>query len=39
MYERMIDIPIKLYGAGSGSSYQDQGLGLSKQFQRTIPRD
>ncbi|HNO66703.1 MAG TPA: 2'-deoxycytidine 5'-triphosphate deaminase, partial [Tepidiformaceae bacterium] len=35
MYERMLAIPERLYGAGAGSSYQDQGLGLSKQFKRS----
>lgn len=38
-FESMLALPSALYGAGSGSSYQDQGLGLSKQFQRTISRD
>jgi dCTP deaminase len=33
MYERMLAIPSQLYGA-TGSSYQDQFLGLSKQFKR-----
>lgn len=32
VYERMMDIPDKLYGAGLGSSYQGQGLKLSKHF-------
>jgi len=34
MYERMLAVPERLYGADAGSSYQDQGLGLSKQFKR-----
>lgn len=34
VYERMLDIPEKVYGAGIGSSYQSQGLALSKQFKR-----
>lgn len=34
MYERMLAVPQRLYGVGAGSSYQDQGLGLSKQFRR-----
>ena len=36
MYERLTDVPDKLYGTGIGSSYQRQGLALSKQF-RTGP--
>jgi dCTP deaminase len=35
MYERMLAVPERLYGVNAGSSYQDQGLGLSKQFKRT----
>lgn len=31
-YERLTDIPDKLYGASIGSSYQGQGLALAKQF-------
>jgi dCTP deaminase len=31
-YYRMADVPEKLYGQGIGSSYQGQGLSLSKQF-------
>ena len=34
MYERMLAVPQRLYGVDAGSSYQDQGLGLSKQFKR-----
>ena len=34
MYERMLAVPERLYGVNAGSSYQDQGLGLSKQFKR-----
>jgi dCTP deaminase len=34
MYERMLSVPERLYGVNAGSSYQDQGLGLSKQFKR-----
>jgi len=34
MYERMLAVPEKLYGVNAGSSYQDQGLGLAKQFRR-----
>jgi dCTP deaminase len=32
IYERMTDIPDRLYGAGVASSYQGQGLKLSKHF-------
>lgn len=32
VYDRMLDIPSQLYGAGLGSSYQRQGLTLSKHF-------
>lgn len=32
VYERLTDVPDKLYGSGIGSSYQRQGLQLSKQF-------
>lgn len=32
IYERLTDVPDKLYGAGIGSAYQRQGLALSKQF-------
>lgn len=32
VYERMARRPSKLYGAGSGSNYQAQGLKLSKHF-------
>lgn len=31
-YERLTDVPDQLYGAESGSSYQRQGLALSKHF-------
>ncbi|MDP6516314.1 MAG: 2'-deoxycytidine 5'-triphosphate deaminase [Alphaproteobacteria bacterium] len=33
-YERLTEIPDKLYGADIGSSYQRQGLALSKHFKR-----
>jgi dCTP deaminase len=33
-YERLTALPAQLYGAGSGSSYQRQGLQLAKQFRR-----
>jgi dCTP deaminase len=32
VYERLVAVPTKLYGQGIGSSYQSQGLRLSKQF-------
>ena len=32
VYERMLDLPETLYGAGAGSNYQAQGLKLSKHF-------
>jgi dCTP deaminase len=35
IYERLTDVPEKLYGSGLGSNYQRQGLALSKQFKRT----
>ncbi len=34
LYERMLEKPQVVYGAGIGSSYQSQGLALSKQFRR-----
>ena len=38
VYERLAERPDKLYGAGIGSSYQRQGLALSKQFKPIPPR-
>ncbi len=35
IYERLLAMPEKIYGAGIGSSYQSQGLSLSKQFKRS----
>lgn len=35
-YERLLDVPSKMYGSGIGSAYQSQGLALSKQF-ATLP--
>ena len=35
IYERLIARPDRLYGAGIGSSYQRQGLALSKHFRET----
>ena len=34
VYERLLDVPDKLYGQEIGSSYQKQGLQLSKHFRR-----
>ena len=34
VYERLLAVPAKTYGPGIGSSYQGQGLALSKQFKR-----
>jgi dCTP deaminase len=34
IYERLLSTPDKIYGVGIGSSYQGQGLALSKQFRR-----
>jgi dCTP deaminase len=36
-YYRMAAPPDKVYGGGIGSSYQQQGLALSKQFKRERP--
>ena len=38
VYERLIARPDKLYGAQIGSSYQQQGLALSKHFKSFTPR-
>jgi dCTP deaminase len=38
VYERLIARPDKLYGAPIGSSYQRQGLALSKHFRPFVPR-
>jgi dCTP deaminase len=35
IFERLLGEPHKVYGEGIGSSYQGQGLALSKQFRRT----
>jgi dCTP deaminase len=35
VYERLLDVPDKLYGQTIGSSYQKQGLQLSKHFRPT----
>ena len=34
VYERLLEAPERLYGAGIGSHYQGQGLKLSKHFRR-----
>jgi len=34
IYERLLEVPDKIYGMNIGSSYQSQGLALSKQFKR-----
>ena len=34
IYERLLAAPQKIYGKNIGSSYQSQGLSLSKQFKR-----
>lgn len=34
IYERLLTMPSKIYGQGIGSSYQSQGLSLSKQFKK-----
>ena len=38
VYERLIARPDKLYGHAIGSSYQSQGLALSKHFKKFAPR-
>jgi dCTP deaminase len=38
VYERLITRPDKLYGSPIGSSYQRQGLALSKHFKKFTPR-
>lgn len=35
LYHKMASVPDKLYGQAIGSSYQQQGLALSKQFRAT----
>ena len=37
IYERLLTVPTKLYGADASSSYQLQDLGLSKQFRQPKP--
>jgi dCTP deaminase len=36
IYERLLAPSDKVYGIGIGSSYQGQGLALSKQFKRPL---
>jgi dCTP deaminase len=36
VYHRMAEVPDKVYGQAIGSSYQQQGLALSKQFKSAI---
>jgi dCTP deaminase len=36
VYHKMAEIPDKVYGQAIGSSYQKQGLALSKQFKTTL---
>jgi len=38
VYERLITRPDKLYGRDIGSSYQSQGLALSKHFKKFTSR-
>jgi dCTP deaminase len=38
VYERLLARPDKLYGAPIGSSYQRQGLALSRHFKPFVPR-
>lgn len=38
MYHKMASVPDKLYGQAIGSSYQQQGLALSKQFRVAQPK-
>jgi dCTP deaminase len=38
VYERLMARPDKLYGSPIGSSYQSQGLALSKHFKKFVPR-
>jgi dCTP deaminase len=38
VYERLIARPDKLYGTSIGSTYQRQGLTLSKHFKKFVPR-
>jgi len=37
VYERLTEPPARLYGAGMNSSYQRQGIALSKHFKPPAP--
>ncbi len=37
LFERLVNLPEQLYGADIGSSYQRQGLALSKHFRQPTP--
>lgn len=37
IYERLTDVPDKIYGRDIGSNYQRQGLALAKQFRAPTP--
>ncbi|HEV8523026.1 MAG TPA: 2'-deoxycytidine 5'-triphosphate deaminase [Terriglobales bacterium] len=39
IYHKMAQVPDKVYGSSIGSSYQKQGLALSKQFKRPAHTD
>jgi len=39
IYHKMAQVPQKVYGRAIGSSYQQQGLALSKQFKRGVSAD
>ncbi|MBT7943280.1 MAG: 2'-deoxycytidine 5'-triphosphate deaminase, partial [Alphaproteobacteria bacterium] len=36
VYERLTEVPDKVYGTSIGSSYQRQALALAKQFKRPV---
>jgi len=38
-YERLTEQPARLYGSSVNSSYQGQGIALSKHFKPLLPRD
>jgi dCTP deaminase len=37
VYERLTEQPVRLYGSNANSSYQRQGIALSKHF-KPLPR-
>ena len=39
LYERLTEVPDRLYGPAIGSTYQRQGLMLGKQFRRSTDRE